>query len=62
MKIIKIKNECSDWDDLDNCRDRGTYDLTVPEEYVDSDMNDSVPEEYDDSVPEISNHPQNSQY
>lgn len=58
MKIIKIKNskliECSDWDDLDNCRDRGTYDLTVPEEYDDSDMNDSVPE--------ISNHPQNSQY
>lgn len=65
MKIKNVKLiECSDWDDLvkntygrhyvfqqqDDCRDRGTYNLTVPEEYDDSDMNDSVPE--------IINHPQ----
>lgn len=65
MKIKHVKLiECSDWDDLvmktygrhycfqqqDDCRDRGTYNLTVPEEYDDSEMNDSVPE--------IVNHPQ----
>ena len=62
LKIKNVKMiDVGDWDDLvsstydriycyqqqDGCRDRGSFDLTIPCEYADSEdaeMNDSIPE------------------